>query len=59
MPSKADTLPAPFLPPQNLEAEMALIASVILMPSVIDEVFYVRTDHFYADRHQKIWTVLL
>lgn len=59
MPSKADTLPAPFLPPQNLEAEMALIASVILMPSVIDEVFYVRTDHFYADRHQKIWAVLL
>ena len=59
MPSRADTLPAPFLPPQNLEAEMALIASVILMPSVIDEVFYVRTDHFYADRHQKIWAVLL
>src|SRR5689334_16463989 len=40
MPSRADTLPAPFLPPQNMEAEMALIGSVLLMSSAIDEVWW-------------------
>lgn len=59
MPSSADTHPAPFLPPQNLEAEMSLIGSVLLMPSAIDEVWWLKPEQFYADRHEKIWAALL
>lgn len=48
------------LPPQNLEAEMGVLGSILLMHEAIDEVGDVlRPDHFYADRHQKIFGAVL
>lgn len=47
------------LPPQNLEAEMSVIASVLLMVDAIDEVGELRAEHFYADRHQKLWQAIV
>lgn len=47
------------LPPQNLEAEMAVLASILLMPEAIDEVGdLLRPDLFYADRHQKMYAAI-
>ncbi len=47
------------LPPQNLEAEMSVLASILLMPDAIDEVGDVLiADHFYADRHQKMFAAI-
>ncbi len=43
------------IPPQNLDAEMAVIASVCLMPKAIEELGELRAEHFYADRHQMLW----
>ena len=47
------------IPPQNLEAEMSVLGSVLLSPQAMDEVATVITaEHFYADRHQKIFAVI-
>lgn len=48
------------LPPQNLEAEMGVLGSVLLMHEAIDDVSdTLRIEHFYADRHQKIFAAIL
>jgi len=48
------------LPPQNLEAELGVLGSILLMHEAIDEVGdRLRPDHFYADRHQKIYAAIL
>lgn len=47
-----------MIPPQNLEAEMAVIASVCLAPDMIDELGELKPEHFYADRHQRIWSAI-
>ena len=47
-----------MLPPQNLEAEMGVLGSVLLLQDVIDECADLRTEHFYADRNQRIWDVI-
>lgn len=48
------------LPPQNLEAEMGVLGSILLMHEAIDEVGDVlKADHFYADRHQKIFAAVM
>lgn len=48
------------LPPQNLEAEMGVLGSILLMHEAIDEVGDVlRPDYFYADRHQKIYAAII
>lgn len=48
------------LPPQNLEAEMGVLGSILLMHEAIDEVGDVlRAEHFYADRHQKIFAAVM
>lgn len=48
------------LPPQNLEAEMGVLGSILLMHEAIDEVGDVlKADHFYADRHQKIFASVM
>lgn len=48
------------LPPQNLEAEMSVLGSILLMHEAIDEVGDVlKADHFYADRHQKIFAAVM
>jgi replicative DNA helicase len=46
------------LPPQNLEAEMSVIGSVCLQREAFDEVTDLKPEHFYADRHQRIWEAL-
>lgn len=46
------------MPPQNIEAEMAVIASVCLMRDAFDEVSDLKPEHFYADRHGRMWSVL-
>lgn len=43
------------LPPQNLEAEMGVIGSVLLMADAIDDLGDLRPEHFYADRHEKMF----
>jgi replicative DNA helicase len=44
------------LPPQNLEAEQALIGSVLHLPRMLDEVLpVVRLDDLYREEHQTIW----
>lgn len=47
------------LPPQNKEAEMAVIASVLLMVDAIDNVGELRSEHFYHDKHQRIWQTIV
>ncbi len=47
------------IPPQNIDAEMAVIASVLLMREAIDEVGDLKAEHFYADRHQKLWQCIV
>lgn len=46
------------LPPQDLAAEMSLLASLMLDPTKLDDVSFVRTEHFYADRHQRLYAVI-
>ena len=48
------------LPPQNLEAEMGVLGSIMLMHEAIDEVGdLLVADHFYADRHQKLFAAVM
>lgn len=52
----------PYLrvPPQALEAEMALLGSVMLRPDVINEVLdFIRTDSFYAEKHRLIYGAMM
>ena len=47
------------LPPQNLEAERAVLGSMLLSQEAIDEVADVlQPRHFYADAHQRIAAVV-
>ncbi len=47
------------LPPQNVEAEMGVLGSILLLPDTIDEVGDIlHPDHFYADRHQRIYAAI-
>jgi len=44
------------LPPQNLEAERAVIGSLLIDPQMCDEVVMIlRAEDFYADAHQKLY----
>jgi replicative DNA helicase len=48
------------LPPQNLDAEKAVLGSILLDPMMCDEVALVlRPDDFYADANQKLYRHLL
>ena len=48
------------LPPQNLDAEKGVLGSLLLMNEAIDEVGeFLRTDHFYSDRHRAIYATVL
>jgi replicative DNA helicase len=47
------------LPPQNLEAERAVLGSILLSQEAIDEVSdALQPRHFYADAHQRIATAV-
>jgi replicative DNA helicase len=48
------------LPPQSVEAERAVLGSVLLNPSLLDDVvLVVRPDDFYADANRRLFTHLL
>ncbi len=48
------------IPPQSLEAEKALIGSVMIRPEVMHEVIDIISEKsFYSDRHRMIWAVIL
>ena len=47
-------------PPCNLQAEMAVLGSIVLRPDVCDEVVMVlRPDDFYDDAHRKLFEHML
>lgn len=48
------------LPPQNLEAERAVLGSLLIEPSAIHTVVELVTPaHFYSDAHQKIFSAII
>lgn len=48
------------LPPQSLDAEKALLGSVLLRPDVMHDLSdTISTDSFYADKHARIYDVML
>ena len=53
--------PAPLrIPPQSIEAEKALLGSIMIRPDVINEVMDVVAAHsFYVEKHRNIWKTML
>ena len=48
------------IPPQSLEAEKALLGSIMIRPEVIHEVIDIVNERaFYSDRHRLIWLIML
>jgi replicative DNA helicase len=48
------------IPPQNLEAEKALLGSIMIRPEMMHEVMDIVNERtFYSDRHQLIWTIMV
>ncbi|MDD5068269.1 MAG: replicative DNA helicase [Candidatus Pacebacteria bacterium] len=48
------------IPPQSLDAEKALLGSIMLRPEAINEVFdIVKSESFYAEKHRIIWTIMM
>ena len=53
--------PAPLrIPPQSIEAEKALLGSIMIRPDAINEVMDVVGGHsFYVEKHRNIWKTML
>ena len=52
----ADLIPPDRLPPQNKEAEMGVLGSILRDNAVLNDVLQIiRGDNFYYDAHQKIF----
>lgn len=53
--------PSPFerVPPHDLEAEIALLGSVLVEPLTMARVRFVTTDDFYSARHRAVWSAML
>ena len=48
------------IPPQNLEAEIALLGSIMLLPDLMHEVIdIISPKSFYAEKHRNIFDVML
>jgi replicative DNA helicase len=48
------------VPPQNLEAEVAMLGSIMIRPEVLhDIVTFFRPEHFYAERHKIIYEQII
>ncbi len=48
------------IPPQSLEAEKALLGSIMIRPEMMHEVMDVVDERaFYSDRHKVIWSVMV
>lgn len=47
------------IPPQSLEAEKALLGSIMIRPEVMFDIQdLIMADDFYSDRHKMIWSVM-
>jgi replicative DNA helicase len=48
------------VPPQNVEAESALLGSIMLRPEAINEVFdFVHADSFYSEKHRIVFRTMM
>ncbi len=48
------------VPPQNLEGEMYMIASILVRPEAIHDVLaFFKIEYFYAEKHRIIWRHIL
>jgi replicative DNA helicase len=48
------------IPPQSLEAEKALLGSIMMQPEVMHEIIDIISERtFYADRHRLIWLAMM
>ena len=45
--------------PHNVEAERATIGSVLINPEALQQVAWLKSEHFYMHRHQFIWTAMV
>ena len=45
-------------PPFDLDAEMGVLGSILLMPEVCDDIASLRADDFYDDGHRRIYATL-
>src|SRR5512136_1573057 len=56
----AESIAKDLLPPQNLEAEMAVLGSMLLDDNAIGvAIETIRVNSFYKDSHRKIFEVIL
>src|SRR3989344_6248696 len=48
------------IPPQNLEAEMALLGSIMLRPDALHDIADIITpDSFYSDKHRIVFETMM
>ena len=48
------------VPPQSLEAEKALLGSVMIRPEVMHDISDIINENaFYSDRHKMIWSTMM
>lgn len=48
------------VPPQDLDAERAVLGSIMLRPDALHEIDdFINGDSFYGDRHRHIWKVII
>ena len=62
MAQKTENFQKPKLrvPPQNTEAESALLGSIMLRPEAINEIIdFVNADSFYSERHRIIFKTMM
>lgn len=45
-------------PPHSIEAEQAVIGSVLMTPSVWDDVAYLREEDFFLHAHRELWATM-
>lgn len=57
---KTKTISGLRIPPQNIEAEMALLGSIMLKPEVLTEIFDLINQYsFYSEKHRLIYETIL
>jgi len=47
------------VPPHDLDAEAAVLSAIMLDPARLEEVAWLRPEHFYAEAHRWIWEAVL
>jgi replicative DNA helicase len=45
--------------PHNVEAEQAVLGSIIISPDTIHEIAWLKPEHFYIARNQWVWSAML